>query len=263
MSDFTRRTLIASGTAALAFLGIARAETPPETRNYGAAELDIYRANSPRGAVIYVHGGAWRIGSRKAVDAKPAWFNSMSLDFISIDYPMLPETPVPGQIKAVRQAIDWCFAHVAKPDRTIVIGHSAGAHLAAMATLTGRVPRPAGVIINDSGAVDLITLARAHQGHLPFATRGAFRDKSQWGALSPAYTLAKTLPPILAIWSQVHGHASAMSNFVTLARSKGGDVSVFDGSEYRHAEVNRTLGTGAIPDLERAITGFVTKSLRQ
>ncbi|TNE69363.1 MAG: alpha/beta hydrolase [Rhodobacteraceae bacterium] len=263
MSGFTRRTLIAGGAAALACPSLLWARDKTETRSYGADVLDIFRAPAPRGAVIYIHGGAWRAGSRKAVDAKPAWINAMNLDFVSIDYPMLPKTPVTGQIRAVRQAIDWCFAHVAKPDRTIVMGHSAGAHLAAMATLTGWEPRPAGVIVNDSGAVDLITLARVNEGHLPFGTASAFKDRVQWGALSPAYNLAKTLPPILAIWSGARGHGLAMSNFVTVARSRGANVSLFDGSASRHAEVNRTLGTGKIPDLERAVTGFVTKALRR
>ncbi|WP_417277679.1 alpha/beta hydrolase [Celeribacter sp.] len=261
-SPLTRRHLLLSALAA-AYPWPALAAGKPETKSYGAEDLDIYRAANPRGAVIYVHGGSWRRGSRKAVDAKPDWVNSMSLDFVSIDYPTLPKTPVTGQIKAVRQAMDWCFANVAKPERTIVMGHSAGAHLVAMAALTGWTPLPAGVIVNDSGAVDLITLARAHQGHLPFGTASAFTDRNQWGALSPTYNLAKNLPPILAITSEAHGHATAMSNFVTNARSKGADAALFDGSNYRHAEVNRTLGTGKRPDLERAVTGFVTKVLQR
>ncbi|MBW6417488.1 alpha/beta hydrolase [Celeribacter sp. PS-C1] len=261
-SALTRRHLMMSALA-VAYPWPVRAADKPETISYGVESLDIYRAVAPRGAVIYVHGGAWRRGSRKAVDAKPDWFNSMNLDFVSIDYPMLPKTHVTDQIKAVRQAIDWCFANIATPERTVVIGHSAGAHLVAMAALTGWMPQPAGVIVNDSGAVDLITLARAHQGQLPFGTSNAFKDRDQWGALSPAYNLAKTLPPILAITSQAHGHGMAMSNFVTNARANDADATLFDGSDYRHAEVNRTLGTGKIPDLERAVTGFITKVLQR
>lgn len=258
----SRRTFVAGSLASTLPLG-AWAAPKSRTHSYGADKLDIYPAAQARGAVIYVHGGAWRSGSRKAVGAKPAWFNSMNLDFISLDYPLLPKTPVSGQIKAVRQAIDWAFENVADPERTLVMGHSAGAHLAAMATLTGWMPQPAGVIVNDTGAVDLVTLSRAHDGHLPTGTRHAFKDRSQWGTLSPAYSLARNLPPVLAIYSKVRGHGMAMSNFATLARGNGAEVTVFDGSAYRHAEVNRSLGTGKIPDLERAVTGFVTKALQR
>ncbi|MCA0045004.1 alpha/beta hydrolase [Celeribacter litoreus] len=230
-----------------------------EVRSYGPAKLDIYRTDGARGALIYVHGGAWRFGSRRKVDAKPEWAAAQGLHFISIDYPMLPETPVPDQISAVRQAIDWCFENIAPPENTIVMGHSAGAHLAAMATLTGWDPRPAGVILNDSGALDLLTLSRAYNGTLPKPVRQAFPDEDTWERLSPAYRLAAPLPAILAIHSRARGHAKAIGNFVALARAEGAPIAHFDGSAYRHSPINRQIGTGKFPKLDSALTGFIRR----
>ncbi|SFI85710.1 alpha/beta hydrolase [Celeribacter neptunius] len=260
----TRRRLLCSGlaTATTALLPMPLlARDKPKTMSYGDEKLDIYKAGQTRGAMIYVHGGAWRMGSRKNVNAKPDWCNAMGLDFISIDYPLLPKAPVKDQINSVRQAIEWVFRNHSEPAKTLVMGHSAGAHLAAMATLIGWSPKPAGVILNDSGALDLVTLARAYQGHLPFGTRHAFKDRDDWGTLSPAYRLARNMPPTLGIWSKARGHAMAMSNFATNMRGMGGDITLFDGSAYGHAELNRELGRGKMPDLEQAITRFMRKVL--
>lgn len=237
------------------------AKNRTETLSYGPDKLDLTRTTAPRGLLIYVHGGAWRFGSRKNVDHKPDWAASMGLDFVSIDYPLLPKVTIDQQIGAVREAIDWCFANVAPPETTIVMGHSAGAHLAAMATLTGWVPQPAGVILNDSGALDLITLARAHNNRLPRAVEKAFPDKDDWGPMSPAYRMSAPLPPIFATYSRTRGHANAVGNFASMARAEGADVTLFDGSAYRHGPINKNLGSGKAPDLDAAMTGFVKKVL--
>lgn len=260
-----RRTLLATGLSAAVTCTLlpapALAKLKSVKHSYGADHLDLYSVAQARGTVLYVHGGAWRFGSRRNVEDKPAWFAGMGMNFVSIDYPTLPRAPVSEQIRAVRQAIDWSFKNVMPPEKTVVMGYASGAHLVAMATLTGWVPRPAGAILNDSGALDLITLSRAHQGHLPMGTASAFKDRAQWGAMSPAYHLSRNLPPVLAIWSNAHGHATATANFAANMRGIGGDISLFDGRDYGPGAVNRKLGSGRIPDLERAIYRFMQKVL--
>lgn len=89
-----------------------------------------------RPALVIVHGGGWRAGSRRD---RP--YRSMLLDYallgyvtLSIDYRLLDEAPMSGAVEDVKCAVRWLRAHAAEyrvdPDRIGVYGHSAGAHLA-------------------------------------------------------------------------------------------------------------------------------------
>lgn len=112
------------------------------TLDYGAAarqRVDLYRpAAGGRGQplVLYVHGGGWSKGNHRMVAEKPAWADRMGLWFGSIGYRYLPEAPVETQAADVGAATRKVRADAAKygydPDRIILMGHSAGAHLAAL-----------------------------------------------------------------------------------------------------------------------------------
>ena len=95
-----------------------------------------------RPALVIVHGGGWRGGSRK-VDV----FQKMMTDYakkgyvtVNIDYRLTGEAPFPACIEDVKCAVRWLRAHAEKyqvdPKRIGAYGHSAGAHLALMLAMT-------------------------------------------------------------------------------------------------------------------------------
>ena len=111
------------------------------TLRYGTYErqtMAVYpsRSDSPAPLAVYVHGGAWRAGSHERVRSKPRWFNEANWAFASIGYRVLPDAPVEEQARDLatglralrRQAQALGF----DPDRILLMGHSAGAHLAAL-----------------------------------------------------------------------------------------------------------------------------------
>ncbi len=103
---------------------------------------DIYFAQSgegPRPLIIYVHGGGWTSGSRAGGSGFEGQFLFVQSGFtvVSIDYRLAPQWKMPAMIEDVKCAVRSFRAHAAEygidPDHIGVIGHSAGAHLAALA----------------------------------------------------------------------------------------------------------------------------------
>jgi acetyl esterase/lipase len=91
-----------------------------------------------RPAIVLVHGGGWRFGSKQ----EPV-FRSMLLYYanlgyvtVSVDYRLADDAPFPACIEDVKCAVRWLRAHAEEyridPERIGTYGHSAGAHLAVM-----------------------------------------------------------------------------------------------------------------------------------
>lgn len=102
------------------------------------------KAAAPRPALVIVHGGGWRGGSR-TVDV----FQKMMIDYakkgyvtINVDYRLTGEADFPACIEDVKCAVRWLRAHTEKyqvdPKRIGAYGHSAGAHLALMLAMTDK-----------------------------------------------------------------------------------------------------------------------------
>jgi acetyl esterase/lipase len=63
-------------------------------------------------------------------------FNEKGFVFVSINYRLLPAVDMGTMIRDVAKALGWVHNHIADyggdPKRLLVIGHSAGAQLAAL-----------------------------------------------------------------------------------------------------------------------------------
>lgn len=110
--------------------------------------LDLYRAKGAgaRPLVVYVHGGAWMIGHRRALVVPGMNFTKVLADLArrgyavaSISYRFSKEAPFPAAQDDVRTAIRFLRANAEKygidPSRIAIWGSSAGAHLAVMAAV--------------------------------------------------------------------------------------------------------------------------------
>jgi acetyl esterase/lipase len=106
----------------------------------GRQRLDVYLPASggqARPLLVMVHGGAWRMGSKQAanvVDNKLAHWLPAGVVLVSLDYRLLPQSPVEEQADDVARAVAWVQAHAtvgADGRQLVLMGHSAGAHLAA------------------------------------------------------------------------------------------------------------------------------------
>ncbi|RVC82673.1 alpha/beta hydrolase [Mesorhizobium sp. M4A.F.Ca.ET.022.05.2.1] len=248
-----RRSLIMASMAALmpagAFAAQHLSQPTRQSFDYGPARLDIYTRDGFRGrpVVFFIHGGAWRIGNRNNVDAKPGFLLDNGFLFVSIDYRMLPEANVAIQAGDVEKAYAYVRANIAKyggdPDRIAVMGHSAGCHLAALTGLRGGLPGVAALVLDDTEAYDIEALAKAQGGRLRPIYAQAFPDPARWRALSPAtYIGSGKHPPVFVAYSKAPIRAVAARAFTDRLRVAGTKVTLFDGSAYPHMAINRRFG---------------------
>jgi acetyl esterase/lipase len=104
-------------------------------------EMDLARpidANDRHPLVVIVHGGGWSAGHRSLYRKDVRRLASIGFVATTIDYRLanVPTKIFPAGISDVRCAVRWLRAHANEhaidPTRVVVIGASAGAHLAAM-----------------------------------------------------------------------------------------------------------------------------------
>src|SRR5687768_16865169 len=101
-------------------------------------KLDIY---APEGAknlpvVFWIRGGGWQAGDRSSVQIKPRAFVEKGFVFVSTGYRLLPNVEMVTIFRDVAKSVRWVHDHIAEyggdPKRILVMGHSAGAQLAAL-----------------------------------------------------------------------------------------------------------------------------------
>lgn len=106
-------------------------------------KLDLYspESGSPAGLIIWVHGGAWRAGSRSDVDLRR--LTGLGWAIASVDYRLSTAAQFPAQIFDIKAAIRFLRAHANDygypANRFVIAGSSAGGHLAALVGVSNGV----------------------------------------------------------------------------------------------------------------------------
>lgn len=167
--------------------------------------LDLRTPDAPTPAplVVFLHGGGWLRGSRKAF--LPGMSDAESFDRIvadgfgiaSCEYRLSGEARFPAQLEDVEAALTWLQLHGCEygvdASRVVLWGVSAGATLAA---LTGLARHDVRGVVDWFGPADLIALAEHDIGDRADQTREA-----QWlGAPAPALPeAARAASPALQV----------------------------------------------------------------
>ncbi len=145
-------------------------------------KLDLYRpdAGKPVGLIVWVHGGAWRGGSRDQVDV--LGLVPLGWAVASVDYRLSTVARFPAQIYDIKAAIRYLRANAGNTDiptdRFVVAGSSAGGHLAALVGVSNGVAALEGdegdhpgvssdvqAILDLYGASDLTTILSQSSRH--------------------------------------------------------------------------------------------------
>ena len=213
------------------------------------APLDAHRAP----VIFMVHGGGWRRGDKAArgvVQNKVAHWVPRGFIVVSVDYPMLPDALPLQQARDVALALAAAQRNAPQwggdPDRFVLMGHSAGAHLVALisaepALAIAQGARPwLGTVALDSAAYDIATIMQAP--HLRLYDEAFGNDRAVWAAVSPTVQLHTDIAPFLAVCSSRRADSCRQAEaFAAKARGFGGRAKVLP-EDMRHAEINGTLG---------------------
>jgi arylformamidase len=217
--------------------------------------LDVYLpAGPPTGAIIVVvHGGAWAIGDKAnsaVVAAKVGHWLPAGIVVVSVNYRLLPVAGPLLQAGDVGRAIAFVQKRAASwqadSTRLVVLGHSTGAHLAALLVadpalreVEGAAPWLATILL-DSAALDVVEIMRAP--HRPFYDRAFGDDETRWQELSPLHRLRAKPAPLLLVFSAARPESAAASHrFAAAVAERGGSAEVYE-APLAHAQINAQLG---------------------
>ncbi|TLX21960.1 alpha/beta hydrolase [Thermomonas fusca] len=264
-----------------------RASLPPGVRvereiAYGPdprQRYDVYlpaRTRPDAPILFMVHGGGWRRGDKRmpsVVGNKAAYWLQRGFVFVSANYRMQPDADPLAQAGDVaaalasvqRRARQWN----ADPAKTILMGHSAGAHLVALLgsdpghLLQAGTHRPLGVVPLDSGALDVPALM--NQPRLPQLYRDAFgSDPAYWRSVSPQQQLARGALPMLLVCSSGRRFPTSpcaeARGFAARAAALSVPMQVLP-EALEHGEINDQLGQpSAYTD---AVSAWIQRALMQ
>jgi acetyl esterase/lipase len=108
--------------------------------------MDIYRPadTAIHPAILFVHGGGFRAGSRKSYTRNCIQLAQMGYVTATADYRLAPKAPFPAAVYDVKAAVRYLRANAARlsldPNKIGAAGGSAGGHLVLFLGVTGNVP---------------------------------------------------------------------------------------------------------------------------
>ncbi len=193
---------------------------PPvaQTRLADSVPVRILRpSGTPKGVVLDIHGGGWVIGNAQMDDElNLGMVNACEVAVVSVDYRLAVDTPVEGLMQDCLTAARWLLnAEEFAGLPVIVVGESAGGHLAAATLLALKqwpdlLQRVRGAVlyygvydltgtpsVRTAGPDTLLLDGPGMVEALQMLTPGLSDEQRRQSPLSPLYGDLNGLPPAL------------------------------------------------------------------
>lgn len=189
-----------------------------ERKLVGSVPVRILRpSGKPKGVVLDIHGGGWVIGNAQMDDdLNLGMVNACDVAVVSVDYRLAVDTPVEGLMDDCLTAARWLLTDDEFADLpVIVVGESAGGHLAAATLLALKewpqlLQRVSGAVlyygvydltgtpsVRAAGPDTLLLDGPGMVEALRMLTPGLSDDERRRPPLSPLYGDFEGLPPAL------------------------------------------------------------------
>jgi acetyl esterase/lipase len=250
--------------------------------------LDVYsRQNAKNLPVIFwIHGGGWQTGDKSNVYGKPKVFLDRGFVFVSTNYRLLPKVDMATIVRDVAKSVRWVHDHIAEhggdPKRLFIMGHSAGAQLAALLCTDDRYLKAEGLSLAvvkgcvpvDGDTYDVPAIIETAETRLrvhglpphKFPHRVKFgNDPVKHRDFSAVTHVArdKGIPPFLLLHVAEHPDTSAQAQRLgNVLKGAGVPVTVFGARDTTHGKINADLG---LPDdpATKMLFAFLEKALKK
>jgi acetyl esterase/lipase len=250
--------------------------------------LDVYSPPNAKNLPVafWIHGGGWQTGDKSDVQVKPQALMDKGFVFVSTNYRLLPDVDMGTIVRDVARSVRWVHDHIAEyggdPERLVIMGHSAGAQLAALVCTDDRYLKEEGLSLAvvrgcvpvDGDTFDVPAIIETAETRwrvhgLPpakFGHREKFgNDPAKHRDFSAVTHVAKDkgIPPFFIL--HVAGHPDTTAQALRLGnvlKDAGIPVTVFGAKETTHVKVNADLGKPDDPATV-ALFEFLDKTLKR
>jgi len=216
---------------------------------YGAQprrRLDVYLpppSRSPHCVVVFLYGGSWSSGSKDIYRFLGAALATRGVLAVIPDYRLYPAVRYPAFVEDAALALRWARDNAARfgadASRLFLMGHSAGAHIAAMLAFERRWLAAAGLDARRNLA-GVIGLAGPYDFELDTdLLKGVFGGPENRAHTQPLAHVTGDAPPLLLATGEAdrtvaprHTHALAAA-----VRAAGGEVKTLFYPRLGHREI--------------------------
>ncbi|MGQ0801077.1 MAG: alpha/beta hydrolase [Pseudomarimonas sp.] len=214
--------------------------------------LDVYQPaaqSTPTPVVVFVYGGRWQSGQRSEYAFVGKRLAEAGVLTLVIDYRLWPQVRFPVFVDDTVMAIAWARSHAEQyggdPKRIFLVGHSAGAHIAALIGTDARHleaidwrPRNLAGVVGIAGPYDFLPLEDDD-------LRDMFGPEANWPESQPVNFVDGDEPPFLLlhgttdllVWlrnsERLQARFAAVGTPIELRRYPGvGHIRILSGFRY-------------------------------
>jgi acetyl esterase/lipase len=251
-------------------------------------KLDVYAPENAKNlpVLFWIHGEGWQGGDKKEARVKPKAFVEKGYVFVSINYRLLPKVDMRTIVRDVAESMRWVHEHIAEyggdPDRILVMGHSAGAQLAALICTDDRYLKAEGLNLSiikgcipvDGDTYDIpleiaTTSARRKALGQPEPKFGHYEkfggDPAKHRDFSAVNHVSrgKGVPPFLLLYVADHPDTSAQAKRLASVLTEAGvPAKLFGAQNSEHSKLNDDLGLSDDP-ATKAMFEFADKLMKK
>jgi acetyl esterase/lipase len=227
-----------------------------------------------------VHGGGWAIGDKKnSLENKISLFQNERYVFVSTNYRLSPfpyqventnKVQYPDHVVDLADALTWIYNNIYKyggdTTKLAIIGHSAGAHLAALLAtdqkwlfanhLNPLILR--GVAPLDTEGFNLVS--RINRDSAELFLNAFTLDEVAWHEASPLFQIENNeiLPPNwLVVERGTNERKEILNEFITKLQTTNAKVTKVIANQYSHEDVNQKIGETGENILTPALKKFL------
>lgn len=215
--------------------------------------LDVYRpATGDRlPVIVMMHGGAWTGGSKSSTGVvvnKVGHWLPKGYVFVSVETRLVPKADPLQQAGDLAAALAFVQKNAASwggdASKIVLMGHSAGAHIAALISADRSIGEKAGLkpwagtVALDSAAYD-VTAVMNQPRHPKLYDTAFGKDPEFWAKVSPTLQIKSGAPPMLLVCSSLRRLSCRQAE--TFAAKAAGKAQVLPVA-LRHGPINSELG---------------------